>query len=403
MTITIIILILIYILSFLVIWQFVGYPALMALISIRNNQKSKKKYSSQLFISILVPTYNEAYNINERIKNLDDLDYPHDKYEIIVVDSGSNDDTREIVRNKIIGRVGKSQLKLVTEKMRKGKASAINFGKKYAHGDIILVTDANSIFDGNVLREMTPHFDNPNIGAVGGRHVLPNQGSSITSSNQFYLDLEYIMRKGEAVLDSACLFHGEINAWRKNIVDADTRMLSEDLDMAIHIRKKGFKVEYEPEAIFYEPSPTTVNDLVIQKKRTSIGTIQTIFKYSKYWLSFKDYYSFLIFPSHKALPMFSPLFLGAIIILYLLTLDWKIIIINLFVTMTIFLMFFIFLTYLKSKLVKYNQKYVISIKSVPNIVYYVLLNEWIILKAWKDFLFGKYSVLWQKVGTTRTG
>lgn len=247
-----------------------------------------------------------------------------------------------------------------------------------------------------------PHFEDPKIGAVGGRHIIPNQDSSITSSNQFYLDIEYILRKGEAFLDSACLFHGEINAWRKHIVNADTKMLSEDLDMAIQIRKEGYKVEYEPEAIFYEPSPTTVEDLIIQKRRTSIGTIQTIFKHLSYWIPPKDYYSFLIFPSHKALPMFSPFILIAIPILYLLTLDLKIIVTNFVLTLVIFAVFFVILIYLKSKLIKSkSSKSGFSIKSLLNVVYYVLLNEWIILLAWKDFIFGRYSVLWEKVSTTR--
>ena len=92
--------ILLYLLSFLLIWQFVGYPSLMAVAALKAKPKNKD-YSYQPFVSIVVPTYNEEKVIEKRIENLFDLDYPKDNYEIIVVDSGSTDNTTEIV-NEII-------------------------------------------------------------------------------------------------------------------------------------------------------------------------------------------------------------------------------------------------------------------------------------------------------------
>jgi len=78
-----------------------------------------------------VPTYNEEKVIEKRIKNLFDLNYPKDKYEIIVVDSGSTDNTAEIVEEMIKEHAkDKPNLKLIKEKERRGKASAINFGKE---------------------------------------------------------------------------------------------------------------------------------------------------------------------------------------------------------------------------------------------------------------------------------
>ncbi|MGB9980645.1 glycosyltransferase [Methanobacterium sp.] len=390
-----------YFLSFLIIWQFVGYPTLMALIARRTKVKPKD-YSYQPFVSILVPTYNEENVIGNRIENLIHLDYMDDNYEIIIVDSGSNDLTRDIVRKKIKENTRKPELKLIIENKRNGKASAINYGKNHAKGDIILVTDANSIFKRNVLKEMMPHFNDPKIGAVGGKYTLPNYDTLITSSNQFYLDIEYIMRKGESSIDSACLFHGEINAWRKNIVNADIGIVSEDLDMAIQIRKKKYKIEYEPKAINYEPAPTSIEDQIIQRKRNSIGTIKNIFKHMDYWLFPRDIYSLVIFPSHKGLVMFSPFILIAIPILYFLIMDLQTIVTHFMLVLINFTMLFLVLNHLKSKIIKSSRlKSGFSFKSLPKIVFYVLLNEYIVLLAWKDFIFGRYSVLWDKVESTR--
>lgn len=394
------IIVILYMLSFLLIWQFVGYPLLTIIVTLKLQPSKNKDSSYQPSVSIIVPTYNEEKVIEKRIKNLLNLDYPQDKYEIIIVDSNSVDSTTQIVENSI--RKCGERLRLVEEKERRGKASAINFGKKYAKGDIILVTDANSIFDNNVLKEMMPHFKNPKIGGVGGRYCVANPENQLAASESFYWDLEYIMRRGEARLNSACTFHGEINAWRKELVVADTSMLTEDLDMAIQIKIAGYKIEYETSAIVYEPSATTVEDQIIQRKRTSIGTIQCIFKNLNYFLSTFDTYSLLIFPSHKALPMFSPFILLAIPTLYIFVWDMKIIMLHTGLTLFIFVLMFVLLILLKSKLLRAERpKSSLSRFSISKIIYYVLLNEYLILLAWKDFIFRRYSVLWEKAQSTR--
>ena len=396
---------LLYFLSFLLIWQFVGYPLLMAIVALRSKPKNKD-YSFQPFVSILVPTYNEEKVIDNRIKNLYELNYPKERYEVIVVDSGSSDNTVGIVKEVIRECKGecKPYLRIVEEGERKGKASAINLGKKHARGEIVLVTDANSIFDRNVLREMMPHFKNPKVGAVGGDFVVsnPDPDNSLTSSAHFYWDIDRILRKGEAILDSMYAFDGEMNAWRKDLIDADPTMLAEDLEMSVRIRRKGYKIEHESNAMVYEPVSTTVEDQIKQRRRTSIGAIQTIFKHSGYLLLPKDLYSFLIFPSHKTLVMFSPFFLLAIPILYAITWNAKIAITHFVSTLLFFVVIFALLIFLKSKLIKIKgRKSSFSISTIPGIVYYVLLNEYLILLAWKDFIFRRYSVLWEKTESTR--
>ena len=388
-----------YLLSFLLIWQFVGYPILMAIIALKTKPKNKD-YSYQPFVSIVVPTYNEEKVIEKRIKNLVDLNYPKDKYEIIVVDSGSADSTAEIVEETIKEHENnKPTLRLVKEEERKGKASAINLGKEHAQGDIILVTDANSIFDKNVLSEIMPHFKDSKVGAVGGRYVVSDSENSLAASESFYWDLEYIMFKGESYLDSPAIINGTISAWRKKLVEVDT-LLSEDVDMALQVRRAGYNIGYEPNAVVYETAATTRRDQIVQRKRTSIGILQCIFKHWKYFLLPSNLYNLLIFPSHKILAMFSPFLLLAIPVLYMLSWDFKTMLTHFFLTLLIFGLLLGLLMHLKSRLIK-DEKMNFSISAIPKIVYYVLLNEYLILIAWKDFIFKRYSILWEKAESTR--
>lgn len=396
---------LVYTCSLLIIWQFVGYPTLMSLFVLNFKRKNKDK-SFEPSVSIIVPTYNECNEIKRRIINLYELDYPNEKYEIIIVDSGSKDGTDKIV-SKIIDEHGDGPiLKLKKEEKRNGKASAINLGKKFAKNEIILVTDANATFNKNVLKEMMPHFKDPKIGAVGGRYCVENPHNSITKSETFYWDLEYLMRLGESLVDSACLFHGEINAWRKDIIDADVKALSEDLDMCIKIRKKGYKIEYEPNAIVHEPSATNKSEQVKQRKRTSIGTIQNLFKHYKYLFLPKDLYSLLIYPSHKTLVVFSPFLIILISILYIVGFIFGligIVIVNFFVSCFLFLILFIILMKLKSKIMKESVYSSLTLKNLFHIFTYTLLNEYLLLSAWKAYLTKDYSVTWEKVMSNRRG
>ena len=394
--------------SILLLWQFLGYPLTMEFLA--RYHRSKEFDDTYLpFVSIIVPTFNEEKSIGKRIDNLRSLDYPYDRYEILIVDSGSQDKTVSISEIKAAEKTSPS-VKILREKERRGKASAINFGQSVANGEIIVVTDANCIFNKDVLKKIIPYFKDPSVGAVGGRFVVLNAGENeLASSTQFYWEIEAIMRMGESKLDSACLFHGELNAWRKGIVRADERMISEDLDMAIQIRKKNYRIEYEPDAIVYEPAPTTIKDQIKQRKRTSVGTIQCIHKHLRYLLIPCDYYRAIIFPSHKTLVMLSPFFALGIMFLYILfiiigRLDIVIIhVVSMIITAS--LLFIAFLQ-LKKTIIKRtcNQQFSDSIRNgtfIHRIISYIFLNEYLILLAWKDYLLKRYSVLWEKVESTR--
>ena len=390
--------------TILVFWQFLGYPLFMAFIYKRRKRYLlDKDYSYQPFISIIVPAYNEGRMIKRRIENLLSQDYPKDQFEIVVVDSGSTDTTLEIARG--LEKIN-ANVRVLEEGERKGKASAINLGKSYAKGEIILLTDANTFFDVNVLREIAPYFKNPEVGAVGGRFVLSNVESKLVRASSFYWELESLMRRGETTLDSACLFHGEVNAWRKDDVEADISSIAEDLDMAINIHRQGYKIVYEPDAVVYEAGPTTKREQIVQKKRATIGTIQSFFKHKRYLWFPVDKYSWLIFPSHKALQIFSPYLLLGVLVTFTALLVLHQFVISIAYILTVAALFSLSLTILNRELSGIRASHNPAGKAASpgdllNILSYVLLHEYIILLAWKDFVFGNYTVAWEKTESTR--
>ena len=394
-------LIIVYALAVLLIWVFVGYPLLMLRFALVRRDV-EKNHSFQPFFSILVPTFNEDSVIEKRIQNLWALRYPKDKYEIIVIDSGSSDATRSIVQRMCLESEA-PQTRLVCEDQRKGKASAINCGCAQAVGEIMLVTDANSFFDVNVLREIAPHFEKPEIGGVGGRYAVSNLDNPLPSTEQFYWDRETLLRTGESALDSACLFQGEINAWRRSIVKADPAMIGEDLDMSIAIRKKGYKVAFEPNAICYEPSPTSFGEQRTQKKRRCLGTIQNIFKHWRYLFVPGDWYRSIIFPSHKGLLVVTPFMFAGVLLGYIVIWNSLLILSHLFITSALFLILLYLYLQFGPRL---HQAYASTRRgkfSFLRVARYVLFDEYLLLLAWKDFFSRRYSVLWEKIDSTRAG
>ena len=392
-------LIAVYALALLLIWVFVGYPLLMLRFALVH-KGIDKNHSFQPFFSILVPTFNEEAVIEQRIKNLRALRYPKDKYEILVVDSGSSDATKSIVQ-RMCQEDGAPRTKLICEDQRRGKASAINCGSAQAAGDLVLVTDANSRFDANVLAELAPHFESAEIGGVGGRYVVSNPDNPLPAAEQFYWRLEDVLRTGESALDSACLFQGEISAWRKSIVEADPAMIGEDLDMSIAIRKKGYKVAFEPKAICYEPSPSSFAEQLTQKKRRCLGTIQNIFKHWQYLFVPRDWYRLIIFPSHKGLLMFTPFMFVGIVLGYILIWNPALVLSHIFIMSALFLILLFFYLQFVPRLQRAYDGTPRKKVSLLRLAMYVLFDEYLLLLAWRDFLSRRYSVLWEKIDSTR--
>ena len=392
-------LIAVYVLAALLIWVFVGYPLLMLRFALVHRDV-ERNHSFQPFFSILVPTFNEEAVIEKRIHNLRALQYPNDKYEILVVDSGSLDATKSIVQ-RMCHEDGAPHTKLVCEDQRRGKASAINCGSAQAAGDLLLVTDANSAFDANVLAELAPHFESAEVGGVGGRYVVSNPDNPLPAAEQFYWRLEDVLRTGESALDSACLFQGEISAWRKSIVEADPAMIGEDLDMSIAIRKKGYKVAFEPRAICYEPSPSSFAEQHTQKKRRCLGTIQNIFKHWRYLFVPRDWYRLIIFPSHKGLLMFTPFMFVGIVLGYILIWNPALVLSHLFIMSALFLILLFFYLQFVPRLQRAYDGTPRKKVSLLRLAMYVLFDEYLLLLAWRDFFSRRYSVLWEKIDSTR--
>lgn len=278
-----------------------------------NNVQREKKI---LDVTLLIPMYNEAKVIRRKILNVENLDYPKKNLEVIIIDSGSIDGTPDLVQHYI--DKSKIRYKLIVQPDRLGKASAINYALRYCKGDIIVMTDADALFNKDALKKIVENFSDPNVGSATGRICILNADqSSVTVLEKSYRTIFEIIRQGESKMDSTPIFNGPITAFRKELFDElETDTVTDDIEICIRIREKGFRSVYDPEAIAYENTPISRKSRIKQKTRRAHGAIQSIIRHKNLLFNRKyGRYGFIIFPCEFFLHLISPFMLLLIILL----------------------------------------------------------------------------------------
>lgn len=225
-----------------------------------------EKMEKTIDVSIGICAYNEEKNIGELLKLL--LSHrTNGTYikEVITVSSACTDNTDNIVNNfaKKDGRV-----KLIVQKKREGKASAVNVILESAKSDIIVLTSADILpFDDYTIDKLIEPFSDETIGMTGG-HPIPVDDKNTFIGYAVHLVWEL---HHELALKKPKL--GEIIAFR-NIVDEipiDTAV--DEASIEAIIRKKGLKLCYVPEAIVHNKGASTINDFILQRRRIYAGHI----------------------------------------------------------------------------------------------------------------------------------
>ncbi len=243
-------------------------------------------------VSVIIPTYNEELMIGSKIKNTLDLNYPREKLEIIVIDSASTDDTVNIVKNF-------NSLILITQKERKGKAHALAEAFKSASGALLMITDADTMLNKDVLEKIVPFFADSTIGAATGRLSLLGKDSFSKTFEQAYRTFFDMLRMSESSVASTMVFNGPLMVLRTNIAEPPSiNSVADDTEMAFQIIKKGYRAIYVPEAIFFESVPASNKVRLMQKERRAQGLVQSFIRHRS--MLFNDKYGLfgkVIFPA----------------------------------------------------------------------------------------------------------
>ena len=242
------------------------------------------------FVSIIIPVYNESLVIEDSIKSLLKLNYYN--YEIIIVNDGSTDNTKQVAESLVgimDGKFAKVKVSLIN-KQNSGKASALNSGIKYSKADYVLCMDGDSQLSPNSLKMAIRHFKNPEIGAVAGNVKVLNRGKFLTDLQALeYVEGLNMARSAQSFITLVNIIPGPIGLFRKKAVEkigfysGDT--FAEDADLTLRILAGGWKIYYEPASISYTQAPVKLQQLLKQRYRWTRGILQSIRKHKKLMLN----------------------------------------------------------------------------------------------------------------------
>jgi len=236
--------------------------------------KNSYSHSELPDVSILIPVYNEERDIERRLDNILESDYPKNKLEIIVIDSGSIDKTRSIIESHF-----QSTVILITEQERQGKAHAINLGLQRCKGEIVILTDGTTLYDRRTIRQLVDSFKDIRIGAVSAIYDVPNKEESGVSDSEYkFWSHKDKIRLLESSTHSTSWLSGEACAFRSKIIDkVDEDTLADDSNIALQIISKGYRAIVNHDAHFKERAPTQFYDYMkIKSRRTLGGLIETL-------------------------------------------------------------------------------------------------------------------------------
>jgi len=247
----------------------------------RENQETPRSEDAFLpMISLVVPAFNEGPVIQPAVRSLLELDYPN--YEVLVVDDGSTDDTYE--KAMVVARESLLVPVRVITKKNGGKSDALNTGMTHARGEFILNMDGDTKLSPNSLRACVRHFQDPRVGAVAGNVKVLNRENMLTNIQALeYVEGLAMARKAQSFFRAVNIIPGPLGMFRKSVLqqvggyDHDT--FAEDCDLTLKLLMVGWHIVYEPTAIAWVETPSSLLNLLKQRYRWTRGILQATRKH----------------------------------------------------------------------------------------------------------------------------
>jgi poly-beta-1,6-N-acetyl-D-glucosamine synthase len=255
----------------LVVYVFVGYPAVMAAWAALRRRPVARDPAFTPDVSLIVAAYDEADVIDAKLLDVAALDYPAERLQVIVVADGSRDDTAERAR-------GHAGVLVLHRPERMGKLAAVERAVLAATGDVLVLSDANNLYSPDALRELVAPLADPGVGLVAGAKVIEaGDGDSPDAAEGLYWRYESKLKEWESATGSVIGAPGEIMAIRREAYrspPADT--MNEDFVQAMRVALEGWRVVYAPRARSTERASATVADEAVRRSRLVTGRSQAL-------------------------------------------------------------------------------------------------------------------------------
>jgi cellulose synthase/poly-beta-1,6-N-acetylglucosamine synthase-like glycosyltransferase len=284
-------------------YLYAGYPALLWVVS-RLRPRPPRTAAVEPMVSVVVPVYNEAAVLADKLENTLALDYPRARLEVIVVSDGSTDASVEIAR-----RYAERGVEVV-ELPRGGKGLALNAGAARATGEILVLTDANGMLEPGSLRRLVEPFADPEVGGVcGHKRYRVTRGADTTELGEnLYWRFDSWQKRLESRIGSVFAADGTLYALRRELyVPLVELAQADDIAISARVPLQGKRLVYAPDAVVWEEAPVEGREELRRKVRVTNHSVRALVGLgSPLWTS--GFYSLELL-SHKLLRHLAPFFL----------------------------------------------------------------------------------------------
>ncbi len=248
----------------LIAFVYLGYPLLIALIGALRDYRPRRDADYLPKIALLIPAYNEAEVIGEKLRNTLALDYPAEKLRVIVISDASTDGTDEIVR-----AIDDPRLSLIRQEPQAGKVEGLKKAIATAtEAEIICFSDANSRYAPDALRQITSVFADAEVGAACGRLRLEGTDRSGTAGGEgLYWRYEDLLKAAESRSGTMLMGAGTIYAVRRELIPDVPSHRADDSIVPLTIATAGYRVVWVPEAVAFERTATKSGEEFRRKVR----------------------------------------------------------------------------------------------------------------------------------------
>lgn len=370
--------------AFVGLYPFVIYPVLAVVLGAWLRRDVAKQTTALPRVTVVTAAFNEAAHIEATVRNKLALDYPADLIDVIVISDESTDGTDEIV-TRIAAEDARVQL--LRQVPRQGKTSALNLAMPRARGDIVVFSDANSIYERGALRQLVANFADPAVGYVSGqmKYVNPD-GSLVGDGCTGYMRFENRLRAAETRIGSIVGVDGGIDCVRRSLYLPMRADQLPDFVLPLNVVEQGYRVVFEADAVLQEDALTTHGSEYRMRVRVTLRALWALLAKRALLNPLRHgLFAWQLF-SHKVLRYlaFAPLTAAAVLNWFLLDQGWV------YQVAAGGQVLFIVMVVLGAMGVR-----AIGGVGLPAYCYYFFLVNWASAVAFFKFLRGEKKVLWQ--------
>jgi len=293
---------LLFVVSVILIWFMIGYQFILTVygyINFIKSMKEKKIYDSLKVdypsCTILIPAHNEEKVIGNTLESMLRLNYPKNKLKIMVINDGSTDSTRAIIK----GYMKKDKRVVLFDVPKgqggKGKSRALNLGITKVKSETVAIYDADNTPDSESLRYLAALLvTDKELGAVIGKFRTVNKYRNILTRfiNIETLSFQSMLQAGRWQMHNIATLPGTnfiMWTWLIHRLEGwDEMALTEDSELSIRIYEEGYKIKFCPYAFTYEQEPETLKVWIKQRVRWVRGNNYVIAKFFKELPKFKN-------------------------------------------------------------------------------------------------------------------